>query len=181
MNPRILLLGVIITAVVQTGLLVNILTNRAEALKTGQEVRLETGFVDPRDLFRGHYTRLNLLINTVPKTKLDPLVAFQAGDDAYAELETTGDFATVHKLWKTYPRNTKRPVLKGTYNYSRQNDVRVDFAITRFYADKKRALELENLERDGKLGVILSISPKGDAMIKGLSIEGHQIYEEPLY
>jgi hypothetical protein len=37
------------------------------------------------------------------------------------------------------------------------------------------------MQRERKLGVILSVADDGTAMIKGLTIEGEKIYEEPLY
>ena len=58
---------------------------------------------------------------------------------------------------------------------------RISFPFDRYFAPKERALEIENIRSDGKLGVILVVSTDGTGYIKGLSIDGKRIYDEPLY
>ena len=181
MNKRLLIIGTLIAALLQTGVLAKIVTDRAAALQSGQEVLLETGFIDPRDLFRGHYTVLNLNISRVPKDRVDREDEYSHNNDVFAELDTSGEFAIVKKLWHTMPASPTGPVLKGTYRGSSKTHMNVNFPFTRFYAPKDRALALLDMQRERKLGVILSVADDGSAMIKGLTIEGKKIYEEPLF
>ena len=168
MTLRALLIGTLIAAIAQTGLMAKIITDRAAALNAGREVLLETGLVDPRDLFRGHYTTLNLVIS-----RPDPkIVTIEDGikydDTVYAELTQTDAFAQVVAITKSVPETPKGPVLKGTAQFQTgQATPRITFPFDRFYADRTRALALEDLQRNQKLGVILSVAPDGTGMIKG--------------
>lgn len=182
MTIRTLLIGILIAAAAQTGLMAKIITDRAAALKAGTEVLLETGFIDPRDLFRGHYTTLNLLISTPDPDTVTIEKDIKYNDTIYAELTKTDGFAQIVAITKTIPDAPKGPILKGTAQFNTGNPrARIRFPFNRFYADKTRALELQDMQREQKLGVILSVSPDGTGMIKGLTIEGEKIYEEPLY
>ena len=60
-----LLLRYALAALVLCGLILVIVVQRAGILRSGQEVRLETAPVDPRDLFRGDYVVLDYRIGTV--------------------------------------------------------------------------------------------------------------------
>lgn len=184
MKPRTLLIGILIAATVQTGVLAKIITDRAARLQSGQEILVETGFIDPRDLFRGHYTILNLLISNIPAKDVKVIGKIEWYAPVYVELDTSGEFAKPTILHATIPQNPNGPVLKGRANFNTQSApdrYQIDFPFNRFFAAKDRALELQNLQRDRKLGVILSLANDGTALIKGLTIEGKKLYEEPLY
>ena len=60
-----MLLRCALAALVLCGLILVIVVQRAAILRSGQEVRLETAPVDPRDLFRGDYVVLDYRIGTV--------------------------------------------------------------------------------------------------------------------
>ena len=45
----------------------------------------------------------------------------------------------------------------------------------------RAAQELDRLRRDQKLGVILALDGKGGAVIKGLTVDGERVYDEPLW
>ena len=59
--------------------------------------------------------------------------------------------------------------------------IRISFPFDRYFAPKKRAKELEKFRRDQKLGVVLSLNKEGVGLIKGITVEGKVIYNEPLY
>ncbi len=188
MKTRRFLLGVLLAALLQTGALGKILYDRATLLKTGQEVVLETGFIDPRDLFRGHYTALDFPISMVDPKSIPMPDRINYNDDLFLELDTeTGPFATIKAISKTYPAAPQGPVLKAKAKSDYRNDgmgrgmVNIEFPFDRYFAPKMRAQELEKLERDRKLGIILALDNKGNGAIKGISIEGRKIYEEPLF
>lgn len=184
MTPRILILGTVLAAVLQTGVLAKIITDRASALKSGHEVLVETGFIDPRDLFRGHYTTLNLLIGSLQRADISINGTFRRDDPVYVVLDTSGPFAKPVSLHTSYPKAPKGPVLLGRANFTSDNNsetLSINFPFDRFFAAKDRAMDLQNLQRERKLGVILSVANDGSAMIKGLTIDGEKIYEEPLF
>jgi uncharacterized membrane-anchored protein len=184
MSKRFLIIGTIIVALFQTAVLAKIVTDRAATLEGGKEVVLETGFIDPRDLFRGHYTNLNFTISQVDRKEVEFVGKFAAYDTVYVELEETEPFAKIARIFAEYPANPKGPILKGKAQFASsetRNRLRISFPFRRFYAARDRALELQDMQRERKLGVILSVADDGTAMIKGLTIEGEKIYEEPLY
>ncbi len=184
MSKRFLIIGTLIAVLLQTAVLGKIITDRANALEAGQEVLLETGFIDPRDLFRGHYTTLNFMIETINRDSVTVDGTFTYNQDVYVELDTSAEFATAKRLTATYPTNATGPVILAqarTPISEAQLQIRLRVPFKRFYAAKNRALELQNMQRERKLGVILSVANDGSAMIKGLTIEGEKIYEEPLY
>ena len=57
----------------------------------------------------------------------------------------------------------------------------IRFPIDRFFAEKNRAKDLEKVRRDRNLGVVVALGPNGEAAIKGISVEGELIYNEPLW
>ncbi len=184
MNKRFLIIGTLFVALLQTGVLAKIVTDRAAILKNGKEVSLESGFVDPRDLFRGHYTNLHLTISRVNRSEVEILGSFKRYDTVYVELEETENFAKISRILPTLPENPKGTMLKGKAQFNSdetKGTLNISFPFNRFYANKTRALDLQNMQRNSKLGVILSVADDGTAMIKGLTIEGEKIYEEPLY
>ena len=180
---RFLILGAVLAAALQTAALVKMITDRAAMLRTGAEVILETGFIDPRDIFRGHYVILRLEISQLAKASLpDADVPENAVPmDIWAEL-VPGDngFWKVQNLHSALP-NTDNPILMGRLNYSYGDTYNITFPVDRYFAPRKRAEELEQYRRDDKLGVILALSKTGDAAVKGITVEGEPIYLEPLY
>lgn len=189
MKLRVFIIGALIAALLQTAALGKIIYDRAEFLKNGQEVVLETGFVDPRDLFRGHYVTLNFIISRLDPKKLASIEDFSYNDTVFVELESNETlFAKAKSITRTYPSNATGLVIKGTARSIYENDkkaksnnLRFDFPFDRYFAPKLRAKELEKLRQDQKLGVILVLDGKGNGAIKGITIDGEKVYEEPLF
>ncbi|MBV1863206.1 MAG: GDYXXLXY domain-containing protein [Rhodobacteraceae bacterium] len=187
MKFRIFLVGALIAALLQTGALAKIIYDRAELLQNGQEVVLETGFVDPRDLFRGHYVTLNLVVSRVEAKTLSKIDDFSYYDTIYLELEQgEGLFAAAKAVTTSYPENASGPAIKGTARTTHSNDspeswLSFRFPFDRYFAPKLRAKELEKLRGDRKLGIILMLDSKGNGAIKGITIDGEKVYEEPLF
>lgn len=73
------------------------------------------------------------------------------------------------------------PLLRGVFEYAHDTEIILSFPIDRYFAPKDRALELEGINRNGRMGVILALDDSGYGAIKGLMIDGQRIYEEPLY
>lgn len=180
---RLILPAVLLVALIQTALAGKLILDRATLLRTGTEVTLQTTFVDPRDLFRGHYAVIDLAISRVPADSIPPPEAPARGAPVWAALiEGEDGFWTVAAL-HTSPdaEQNGRPLIRGAFLGHWHDRYTLRFPIDRYFAPKDRALELENLRDAQRLGVIVALSPAGEAAIKGLTIDGQRIYEEPLY
>ncbi len=180
-----LFVGLVVAAVLQTGALGAIIYKHLEDLRTGVEVVLKSNMRDPRDFFRGHYTRLQLDVERIdPKTVSLPDLPLKTRQDVFIVLKPGED-----GFWKASAVSATAPsggvFLKGVTSYVPPNakptqPFNVSLPFSRYYAPKRRALELEALNRDQKLGIILAVQADGTAKIKGISVDGKLIHDETL-
>ena len=181
LTARWLIAGIVVIALLQTAALAKMVTDRAALLRSGTEVVLETGAIDPRDLFRGHYTILNLEISRIPRNSvtLDPNL--QPGAPVYVTLTEGNDgYWRASGLFSTPPAEAA-PIIRGIFEYESGSDVIISFPFDRYFAPETRALELEALDRADRMGVILALDATGYGAIKGLMIDGARVYDEPLF
>ncbi|MFD1509536.1 GDYXXLXY domain-containing protein [Lacimonas salitolerans] len=183
LSRRLILPAALIAALVQTALAGKMIVDRAALLRDGAEVVLATGFVDPRDLFRGHYVVLNLTISQLPKDSVAVSGSPILGNPVWVELTAApdSDFWQPARLHAALPDMAQAPVLRGTLVGDYGDIYSIQFPIDRFFAPKLRAQELEDLRAESRLGVILALAPDGEAAIKGITVDGARLYEEPLY
>ncbi|MDX5382792.1 MAG: GDYXXLXY domain-containing protein [Rhodobacterales bacterium] len=181
LTRRWLVAAIITVALVQTAALAKMVTDRAALLRDGTEVVLETGAIDPRDLFRGHYTILNLSITRIDpaRVKVDPQL--EPGMPVYVVLGPGPDGYWQAENLLAAPPDSPVPVLRGVFEYALDSEIILSFPIDRYFAPKDRALELEGINRDGRMGVILALDRAGYGAIKGLMIDGQRIYDEALF
>ena len=132
----------------------------------GEEVRLKTRPVDPRDLFRGNYARLHYDFDTIePGASAD----FRPGDVVYVPLVRHGD------LWNPQPAQVSRPesgvFLRGRVT-SRpwRSGSRVTFGIEALFAPKEKALALEKQLRHAAVAVV-RVAPNGRAALVSVNSE----------
>ena len=184
MTPRWLVLGTIFAALFQTAALGKLVWDRASALQSGREVVLKSTGFEPRDMFRGHYVRIRLDISDFDLDGVTVNGKIGYNDPVWVELLPGDDgFAMPTAIHDQQPE-TSNPVLQGTASFTSGGSVkkaRIRFPFSRYYAEKSRALDLDDMNRKGDLGVILSVQPDGTGLIKGLTLDGQKIYEEPLY
>lgn len=179
--------GVVIAGLLQTAALAKIIYDRAMLIENGTEVTLQSGMVDPRDLFRGHYVVLDLTIQRLQASDVTTDGKFKYNQDIWLSLKKGEDEFWVAKTLYAAPPVTDDPIIKGTYQSTSnatnqpQQNIRLRFPINRFYAEKTRAKELEKIRNDRNLGVVVALDGKGGAVIKGISIESELIYDEPLW
>jgi len=177
-------IGLAVAFAVQAGIVGAMVWSRVAVLQGGQEVMLRSTFVDPRDIFRGHYVQLDLTLGSFTED-LTGLDDYDAGEPAYVTLrEGENGFWEAQAVHRTLPGEGK-PVLQTEFivlpDDSRGIGGRVALPFDRYFADYDRAQELEKLRRDQKLGVILALDGEGGAVIKGLTIDGSRVYDEPLW
>ncbi len=188
-----LVLRVCVVALTLSGILVWMIADRARLLRTGREIVLKTEPMDPRDLFRGHYARLNYEISRIPRAKVEDLkpgMTVDSGESIHVILAPGKDgFWHLVRASLAPPQNVApgRVMLRGRLKWTvvgtGTGSIPVTYGVERYYAARKRALEIERLGRDREipLGVIMRVSPSGKAAIAGLMVEGRKVYEEPLW
>ena len=175
------LLGLAAAFAVQTGIVAAMVWSRVSVLETGQEITVRSTFVDPRDIFRGHYVRLDLTLEPFA----DPLPGIdetQGEGPFYVSLrEGDGGFWTAKAVHATPPDGIPYLLADGVFPGGKGNPPRIWLPFDRYFADYDRPQELEDLRRDQKLGVILALDGKGGAVIAGLTVDGEKVYDEPLW
>lgn len=170
------------TLLVQIWIIGAMLYGRIVTLRDGQEIVIRSSFVDPRDIFRGHYVRLNP--DLLPRNQEDDSTFFLEWNNKsiahYVELEKdTAGFWVAKDFHEIYPK-TEAPVLKATSIYGNRTTLRITLPFDRYFAPEFRAKELENLRREQRLGIVLALDGKGGGIIKGITVDGERLYDEPL-
>lgn len=193
MSKRLFIFAALAVALIKSVALGGMIYSHGVKLKSGKEVVLKSLMRDPRDLFRGHYTRLRLDLGEMKLGEIEVVGNLKHGQPVFVELEKTDDlFWTASVLHAEIPTDIKSPFLKGEMGYiprkpsngqtnARNQDYRISLPIDRYFADKTKALGLEKVQRDQKLGVILSIDGSGHGRIKGITIDGKLLYEESVF
>jgi uncharacterized membrane-anchored protein len=183
------LIALAAVALVQTAVLAWMVIDRVILLRSGREIVLPIVPVDPRDLFRGEYVRLDYPIGRVRLATADgPPV--KRNDTLYVGLEKTGedDWRPV-KVARTLPRqdDPNRVVLKARSLWNAPAvhpawlDATVRYGIESYFVPQGEGPKLEAMARDRKLAVLVAVDGSGNAAIKGLIIDGKLQYEEPLF
>ena len=177
--------GALLVMTFQSAAIGSMIYQRAMQMQNGAEVVLESGFIDPRDLFRGHYVTLNLTVGDLKFDDIETDKNFSYKDQVYVELEKgEGLFWVAKKLWHEIPEGSNANFIKGKITRVARKSgksFRINFPYDRYFAPKKRAKELEKFRRDQKLGVVLALGKNGSGAIKGITVDGKMIYDEPLY
>jgi uncharacterized membrane-anchored protein len=187
---RPLWVGLGAVAAIQTIVLGSMVFDRVRLLKTGREIVLPIVPVDPRSLFRGDYVRLSYDVTRVPGSLLTE--RFAQGDPVYVTIEKSDDGSwRAVKAARTHDGadDPKRVVLKGWLQNDWSGPVPaspdraafVRYGIESYFVPEGTGLELEQLAREKKLAAAVAVDRKGNAAIKGLSVDGRLAYEEPLF
>jgi len=185
-KARLLLGGTLLAALLQTVALAGMLWPRYQLLEAGKEVVLQSAMVDPRDLFRGHYTRLNLTAGTPEFGKIGVTGELEYGQPVFVELKQgDGEYWIASHLYAEMPEAPQGPILQARLNGpvpgKEGETYRLGFPFDRFFAPEKRALELQDLSGKRKLGVIIAVGSGGQGLIKGITIDGDRVYSEKVF
>ena len=151
---KMALLGALL---LQLMVMAGVFINGFYPLWVGDEIRLKTQPVDPRDLFRGNYARLNYAFSTVDSPDLRP------GEVVYLPLIRDGE------LWITgspgHEKPAEGPFLRGRVSGSFWGGSnRIKFGIEALFAPKEKALALERQLRDEAVAVV-RVAPNGRAAL----------------
>lgn len=120
-------------------------------LWAGRDVALEVVPVDPRDLFRGNYARLEYAITTldagllVSQESSDYRAPLQAGSRVYVMLEqAANDDNTWHATAIYRQRPDSGVFVRGRIMYRSGDILRLRYGIEAWFAPKDKALALEH-------------------------------------
>ncbi|PHR62419.1 MAG: hypothetical protein COA47_04220 [Robiginitomaculum sp.] len=158
------------------------------ARNSGTEIILDMEPVDPRSLFRGHFVIIRTPLHDLNLTNLEGDDDFEDGDRVYVTLaqNPNGDWLPVSTN-KTKPDSTQTFLQGRVENLSvfsaRTGDeyplidhrgLDVQYKIESYFADKASAKALERKVREAKMRVILSVTKDGQAVIRGIEINGER-------
>lgn len=181
--------GMLISAVLLTGVLGWMVIDRVRLLSSGREIVLPIRPVDPRDLFKGDFARLGFDISQIDAALMPNVPDARGGvpqrgpaRTVYVTLEQQVD-----QSWKPVAVSDKlvpvaqpnRIVLKG--RTVAWNQRRISYGIERYFVPEGTGGDIENLARKSQLAAIVAVDGKGNAAIKGLVTDGRRVYEEPLF
>jgi uncharacterized membrane-anchored protein len=162
-SERLVLTGMVLSAIVQFTLLGMMIANEVHPLRTGTAIKVTTVPVDPRDLLRGDYVVLSYEFNDV-----DSLPGFndlkQSGP-VYVSMKQDGE------LWKPTGVSSEMPkegiFLRGSRRYHW-----VTYGIESYFVQEGKGLEIEKAMRQDRASVVveLMVASNGQAKIKTVKV-----------
>ena len=157
MNKARLNVALIAALLLQLVIMGGVFVNGFYPLWIGEEIRVKTVPVDPRDLFRGNYARLSYAFSNFESEDLRP------GDVVYLPLTRDGE------LWTAGEPGHQKPeqglFLRGRVSANPwRGGSRLRFGIEALFAPKEKALALERELREEAVAV-LRVAPNGRAAL----------------
>lgn len=186
MKARVFALLALCTAF--TGFLLWMVWDHEQARNNGTEIVLDMRPVDPRSLFRGAYVIIDTPLNRIDINKVAGDKEFNKGDPIFVSLrkDQAGDWLP-QSITKKQPQ-TDTISIQGRVKYavkspkvepkSKSRWVRVQYNIESYFADQSGAKALEDKIKDSKMRVILSVDDNGNAVIRGLEIDGERFIDK---
>ncbi|MBI4342022.1 MAG: GDYXXLXY domain-containing protein [Candidatus Omnitrophica bacterium] len=166
--------GVALTGMLWLALMGGIVANHEVALRTGQELVLDTVPVDPRDLFRGDYVVLSYPMSTLDLSSVpNDLPVPQRGQLVYVELVTEAGRTVPRRVYARRPASASM-VLRGRIRSAYTRQVQVEYGIESFFVPEGRGRPLETA-RGGALQVVAAVDRSGRAVIKSLRLNGKDV------
>jgi uncharacterized membrane-anchored protein len=140
-------------------------------LWTGQEILLKTVPVDPRDFFRGDYVILSYEISRIDKSK-ETLKSFKEGETVYVSLNINENkLASFKAISQKKPTN--KTFLKGRITRINYNRLFIEYGIESYFVPEGKGYQIENQIED--LQVKIAVDKSGNAVIKGLYVNGNEV------
>ena len=154
---------IIIVAALQVAVLASMAGQREWVVKTGKTIYLRTVPVDPRDLFRGDYVRLNYDISSVPKSLLrDGLVKkYEKGMRVYAVLDTNE--SDVGRLAYVTDKKPKEGLfIRGRVRYRTESasSLQIRYGIEGYFVQQGKGKPLEQVRRREGVRIPLEMEVK---------------------
>jgi uncharacterized membrane-anchored protein len=164
----------ILVLALQSAWLLGTAFTQERALRVGQIILLETQPVDPRDLLRGDFVRLNYKISDVPRDEFSPPLTgdLPAGTTVYVALVSNG----TNEFWKLARASRERLVpsagevlLCGKSQWTWRNSagaIHIEYGIERYFVAEGTG------NPRGKLTAQVAVSRSGSANLKEVFVDG---------
>jgi uncharacterized membrane-anchored protein len=188
--PKIALFGT--AALVQVVLLAVMIVDRAQILREGTEVTLQTRLVDPRDLLRGDYVVLGYDVSQLsagpllnqPADSRNPTVFVKLApnrDGLYEAVSVHADAVSVTSPEVLIRGRAAYGATCGSGGRAFCDKLTVRYNLERYFVPQGEGKKLEQARNQRKLTVVAAVLPSGRAAIKRLLVDGEPVYEEPWF
>jgi uncharacterized membrane-anchored protein len=179
-------------AVIQIALLGAMVVDRAQILRGGTEVKLQTRPIDPRDLLRGDYVVLGYDISTVASGALFKQPSASRHPVVYVKLAPKADglYEAVSVHTAVVPVTSPEVLIRGTVAYGAScepdgqsfcKELQIRYNLEKYFVPEGEGKKLEDARNQRKLTIVAAVLPSGRAAIKRLLLDGQPVYEEPWY
>lgn len=169
---------IVLAVLMQIVVLIYMAGEREYILRNGKVIYLRTAPIDPRDLFRGDYVRLNYEISSIPAASLPGIgtAGLIKGEKVYVNLtETTNGLYELERVSKEPPSAGIYLVGRSPYAYRYGRfgyPLTLIYGIEAYFVQQGRGHEIE--KRLGSRNQIqvplemqIAVGPGGKAVIKG--------------
>ena len=188
--PKPVLYGAV--AVIQIALLGAMVVDRAQILRGGTEVKLQTRPIDPRDLLRGDYVVLGYDISTVASGALFKQPSSSRHPVVYVKLAPKPDglYEALSVHTAVVPVTSPEVLIRGTVAYGAScepdgqsfcDKLQIRYNLEKYFVPEGEGKKLEDARNQRKLTIVAAVLPSGRAAIKRLLLDGQPVYEEPWY
>ena len=188
--PKFALFGA--AAVVQLALLTVMIVDRAQILRDGTEVTLQTRPVDPRDFLRGDYVVLGYDITQLPTGSLRDQPSGERHPLVYVKLAPTPDgiYRAVSVHGAPVAVTSPEVLIRGRATHGATcgtksdvfcENVTLRYNLESYFVPEGEGRKLEDMRNQRKLQVVAAVLPSGRAAIKRLLIDGKPVYDEPWF
>jgi uncharacterized membrane-anchored protein len=188
--PKPVLYGAV--AVIQIALLGAMVVDRAQILRGGTEVKLQTRPIDPRDLLRGDYVVLGYDISTVASGALFKQPSSSRHPVVYVKLAPKPDglYEALSVHTAVVPVTSPEVLIRGTVAYGAScepdgqsfcDKLQIRYNLEKYFVPEGEGRKLEDARNQRKLTIVAAVLPSGRAAIKRLLLDGQPVYEEPWY
>lgn len=189
--PRMALFAAAI--LIQVALLAAMVVDRAQVLRQGTEVKLQTRPIDPRDFLRGDYVVLGYDISQLKAGALKDQPSGSRHPVVFVKLVPNRDgfyeAASVHAA--PVPVTSPEILIRGRVRYGAScgssgpdvfcNELQVRYNLESYFVPEGEGKKLEDARNARKVAVIAAVTPSGRAAIKRLLLDGQPVYEEPWF
>lgn len=140
----------------------------------GEEILLKTAPIDPRDLFRGDYVRLNYEISTVDLQQTPYDSNFTPGEAVYAVLSKDEKYWSIKGVGHNKPElQSEEACMKGNIASSFNNRLRITWGIESYFVPENMGKDIEREIRN--VSVMVAVDSTCRAMIKELYIDDEPV------
>jgi uncharacterized membrane-anchored protein len=169
---------VVLTILLQILVLGFMAGEREHILRNGKIIYLRTAPIDPRDLFRGDYVRLNYEISNIAATKLPPVESpkINKGAKVYVSLrESPGGLYELDQVNINKPQTGIYLTGRSTYDYHHQKQghpLWLKYGIEAYFVQQGKGRQMEKRlgnrnEVQVPLEMQIAVGSAGKTVIKG--------------